>query len=204
LQENLVTGAVNGYERMAGKPAFTLLHVGSGLANGIAKLQNAGRANTTIVNVVGGNATYDQRVVCARGSPAPGGVLTDDVVAKSIGLLLPENAILVADSATTEAALYRGTEDARAHDYWRGHRQRIPRGVERRGGVPRSATRAQTADEFHQQFEAAMNGKGPHLIEAKIVQNLRGAIDASITRGLERKTLSGNAARQAAATKTSC
>jgi acetolactate synthase-1/2/3 large subunit len=60
LQENVVTGAADGYGRMAGKPAFTLLHVGSGFANGIANLHNAGRANTTIVNVVGANATYHQ------------------------------------------------------------------------------------------------------------------------------------------------
>lgn len=60
LQENTVTGAADGYARMAGKPAFTLLHVGSGFANGIANLHNAGRANTPIVNVVGANASYHQ------------------------------------------------------------------------------------------------------------------------------------------------
>lgn len=60
LEENVVTGAADGYGRMAGKPAFTLLHVGSGFANGIANLHNAGRANTPIVNVVGANATYHQ------------------------------------------------------------------------------------------------------------------------------------------------
>jgi len=60
LEENVVTGAADGYGRMAGKPAFTLLHVGSGLANGLANLHNAGRANTPIVNVVGANATYHQ------------------------------------------------------------------------------------------------------------------------------------------------
>ncbi len=60
LQENTVTGAADGYARMAGKPAFTLLHVGAGFANGIANLQNAGRANTSIVNIVGANATYHQ------------------------------------------------------------------------------------------------------------------------------------------------
>jgi len=60
LQENTVTGAADGYARMAGKPAFTLLHVGSGFANGIANLHNAGRANTTMVNIVGANATYHQ------------------------------------------------------------------------------------------------------------------------------------------------
>lgn len=60
LQENTVTGAADGYARMAGKPAFTLLHVGSGFANGIANLHNAGRANTPIINIVGANATYHQ------------------------------------------------------------------------------------------------------------------------------------------------
>jgi len=53
LQENTVTGAADGYARMAGKPAFTLLHVGSGFANGIANLHNAGRACTAVVNIVG-------------------------------------------------------------------------------------------------------------------------------------------------------
>jgi len=60
LQENTVTGAADGYARMAGKPAFTLLHVAAGFANGIANLQNAGRANTSVVNIVGANATYHQ------------------------------------------------------------------------------------------------------------------------------------------------
>ena len=60
LQENVVTGAADGYARMAGKPAFTLLHVGSGFANGIANLHNAGRGNTPVVNIVGANAGYHQ------------------------------------------------------------------------------------------------------------------------------------------------
>jgi acetolactate synthase I/II/III large subunit len=483
LEENVVTGAADGYARMAGKPAFTLLHVGSGFANGIANLHNAGRANTPIVNVVGANATYHQpnfaehefingnivdlaRVVShwahqaksasdlgvlgalaarysrigagkictvvaptnchwdpavappvpaapmetptvspqtvqevvgllsngkktgillgshaqygdglelagriaaktgadllgetatsrfARGEgrvpvekipylpedavpflqeyaqlilvgalfpvttfaykgkpvikvpascqvttlatvehdimsalgdlakavgappqPAarraratitpPAGALTDDAVGQSMGLLLPENAILVVDSPTTEAAIYHGTEGARAHDYlfadcggaigaglpvglgaavacpnrktvvfqgdgsgmytpqtlWTMAREQVdvtivvPKNdsyailnIElarvREGdptdkmlsmlqidnpsldwvklaeaqGVP--ATRATTAQEFHKQFEAAMSTKGPRLIEAQIVQNLRPVIDA--------------------------
>jgi acetolactate synthase-1/2/3 large subunit len=483
LEENVVTGAADGYGRMAGKPAFTLLHVGSGFANGMANLHNAGRANTTIVNVVGANATYHQpnfaehefingkivdlarvvshwaheaksasdlavlgalaarysrigagkictvvaptnchwdpavappvpaapmetpkvspqtiqdmvtllsngkktaillgshalygdglelagriaaktgadllaettpsrlargegrvpvekipylpeeavpflqkyaqlilvgalfpvttfaykgkpvikvpsscqvtalatvdhdilsalgdlakavsappqpvaRRVRATGAP-PAGVLTDDAVGQSIGLLLPENAILVIDSPTTEAALYLRTEGARAHDYlfadcggaigagfpvglgaavacpdrktvvfegdgsgmytpqalWSMAREKVDitlvvlkndsygiLNIElarvREGdpnekmlsmlhlnnpsldwvklaeaqGVP--ATRATTAEEFHQQFEAAMNTKGPRLVEAQIVQNLKPMIDA--------------------------
>jgi acetolactate synthase-1/2/3 large subunit len=60
LEEMVVTGAADGYGRMMRRPAFTLLHVGSGLGNGLSSLHNAGRANTPIVNVVGANATYHQ------------------------------------------------------------------------------------------------------------------------------------------------
>ncbi|WZO98432.1 acetolactate synthase large subunit [Isosphaeraceae bacterium EP7] len=60
LQEDVVTGAADGYGRMKGAPAFTLLHVACGFANGIAMLHNASRANTPLVNVVGVNASYHQ------------------------------------------------------------------------------------------------------------------------------------------------
>ena len=36
LQENVCTGAADGYGRMTGKAAATLLHLGPGFANGIA------------------------------------------------------------------------------------------------------------------------------------------------------------------------
>ena len=52
LFEGVVTGAADGYARMAGKPAATLLHCGPGLANGLANLHNARRAATPIVNIV--------------------------------------------------------------------------------------------------------------------------------------------------------
>jgi len=58
LAETVVTGCADGYARMAGKPAATLLHCGPGFANGIANLHNARRGNTPIVNVVGDQATY--------------------------------------------------------------------------------------------------------------------------------------------------
>ena len=57
LFEGVVTGAADGYGRMAGKPASTLLHLGPGLANGLANLHNAKRASTPIVNIVGDHAT---------------------------------------------------------------------------------------------------------------------------------------------------
>lgn len=58
LQENVVTGAADGYARMADHPACTLLHCGPGLANGLANLHNARRAHSPIVNLVGDQATY--------------------------------------------------------------------------------------------------------------------------------------------------
>src|SRR5579871_1132900 len=58
LFEGVVTGAADGYGRVTGKPAATLLHCGPGLGNGLANLHNARRAMTPIVNIVGDQATY--------------------------------------------------------------------------------------------------------------------------------------------------
>lgn len=58
LQENIATGAADGYYRVTGKPAATLLHCGPGLANGLSNLHNARRARSGIVNIVGDQATY--------------------------------------------------------------------------------------------------------------------------------------------------
>src|SRR5215212_7855428 len=58
LFEGVVTGAADGYARMADKPASTLQHLGPGLANGLANVHNARRANTPMVNIVGDHATY--------------------------------------------------------------------------------------------------------------------------------------------------
>lgn len=58
LQENVVTGAADGYARMQDRPAATLLHCGPGLANGLANLHNAKRAGSPVVNLVGDQATY--------------------------------------------------------------------------------------------------------------------------------------------------
>ncbi|WP_041681957.1 MULTISPECIES: acetolactate synthase large subunit [Cupriavidus] len=58
LFEGVVTGAADGYARMADKPAATLLHCGPGLANGLANLHNARRAQTPVVNIIGDQATY--------------------------------------------------------------------------------------------------------------------------------------------------
>ena len=58
LFEGVVTGAADGYYRMSGKPASTLLHLGPGLGNGIANLHNAKKAFSGVVNIVGDHATY--------------------------------------------------------------------------------------------------------------------------------------------------
>lgn len=58
LFEGVVTGAADGYYRMADKPASTLLHLGPGLANGLANLHNAKKAQSGVVNIVGEHATY--------------------------------------------------------------------------------------------------------------------------------------------------
>jgi acetolactate synthase-1/2/3 large subunit len=46
---------------MAEKPAATLLHLGPGLANGLANLHNASKASTPVVNIVGDHATYHRK-----------------------------------------------------------------------------------------------------------------------------------------------
>jgi len=61
LAEGVVTGAADGYARIKGKPACTLLHLGPGLANGISNLHNAKRAGSPIVNIVGDHATYHSK-----------------------------------------------------------------------------------------------------------------------------------------------
>ena len=58
LFEGVVSGAADGYARMAEKPAITLLHLGPGLANAMANLHNARRAHSPLVNIVGDHATY--------------------------------------------------------------------------------------------------------------------------------------------------
>jgi acetolactate synthase-1/2/3 large subunit len=62
LFEGVATGAADGYARMTGRPAATLLHLGPGLGNGLANLHNARRARTPLVNVVGDHALTHKRL----------------------------------------------------------------------------------------------------------------------------------------------
>ena len=58
LFEGVCTGAADGYGRMKGHPSATLLHLGPGLANGIANLHNARRACSPVINLVGNHPHY--------------------------------------------------------------------------------------------------------------------------------------------------
>ena len=58
LFEGVVSGAADGYARMAGKPAATLLHLGPGLGNALANIHNAKKGNSPMINIVGDHATY--------------------------------------------------------------------------------------------------------------------------------------------------
>jgi acetolactate synthase I/II/III large subunit len=57
LFEGVATGAADGYARIAGRPAAVLLHLGPGLANGLANLHNARRAHSPVLVIVGAHAT---------------------------------------------------------------------------------------------------------------------------------------------------
>ncbi|QGG97040.1 acetolactate synthase large subunit [Actinomarinicola tropica] len=70
LFEGVATGAADGFARMSEAPAATILHLGPGLANGLANLHNARRAHSPIVNLVGDHATWH------RDADAP---LTSDI-----------------------------------------------------------------------------------------------------------------------------
>src|SRR5438309_6363737 len=58
LFEGVATGAADGYARMTDRPGATLLHLGSGLGNGLANLHNARKGKVPVVNIVGDHATY--------------------------------------------------------------------------------------------------------------------------------------------------
>jgi len=123
LFEGVATGAADGYARMAGKPAATLLHLGPGLGNGLANLHNARRAHTPLVNIVGdhatGHAQYDAPLQSdietvarnvsgwIRSSTEPAAVAQDAADAVAAALVPPGQVatlILPADVCWTEGA----------------------------------------------------------------------------------------------------
>ena len=58
LFEGVLSGAADGYARMARKPASTLLHLGPGLGNALANIHNAKKGYQPMVNIIGDHATY--------------------------------------------------------------------------------------------------------------------------------------------------
>lgn len=58
LFEGVLSGAADGYARMAGRPASTLLHLGPGFGNALANVHNAKKGHVPMVNIVGDHATY--------------------------------------------------------------------------------------------------------------------------------------------------
>ena len=123
LFEGVATGAADGYGRMAGAPACTLLHLGAGYANGGANLHNARRAGTPVVNVIGEHATYHRQYDAPLNSDIAGWAAPNSLWVKSaetpdeVGPLAAEavhasfgapggvaSLILPADSAWLEAS----------------------------------------------------------------------------------------------------
>ena len=107
LFEGVVTGAADGYGRMAGKPAATLLHLGSGFSNGMANLHNARRAHTPIVNIIGDHASYHLALDAPLTSDVPGhAALASDWVrvAQSADTIAADGAEAVAAAMEGRAA----------------------------------------------------------------------------------------------------
>ena len=72
LFEGVATGAADGYFRMTGTAAATLLHLGPGLGNGIANLHNARKARSGVLNIVGDHATEHLQYESPLKSDLPG------------------------------------------------------------------------------------------------------------------------------------
>jgi acetolactate synthase-1/2/3 large subunit len=94
LFEGVCTGAADGYARVSGSPALTLLHLGPGLANGLANLHNARRAHSPIINIIGDHATWHLRF------DAP---LTSDI--ESLAAPMSGHVIRIRAAATIEKDL---------------------------------------------------------------------------------------------------
>jgi acetolactate synthase-1/2/3 large subunit len=62
LFEGVCSGAADGYARVTGRPAATLLHLGPGLGNGLANFHNARKARSPVVSIVGEHATAHLKV----------------------------------------------------------------------------------------------------------------------------------------------
>lgn len=105
LFEGVVAGAADGYGRMAGKPACTLLHLGPGLGNGLANLHNAKRGGAPIVNIVGDHPAYHLQY----DSP-----LTTDIA--SIATSVSDTVRTVSSIRSAGADMARAIQEAKQHN----------------------------------------------------------------------------------------
>ncbi len=111
LFEGVCTGAADGYGRMLGKPATTLLHLGPGLANGIANLHNARRAGSPIINLIGNHASYHLQY----DAPLTSNI---DVLAENVSAWVKSDssaATLASDGAAAYAATLSPTTGSTGH-----------------------------------------------------------------------------------------
>ncbi|MGY1778778.1 acetolactate synthase large subunit [Geodermatophilus sp. SYSU D01036] len=104
LFEGVATGAADGWARMTGRPAATLLHLGPGMGNGLANLHNARRGRTPMVNVVGDHGRSHKRLDAPLESDID--ALAGTVSGWVRRSLAPED--LAADAADAVAAAARG------------------------------------------------------------------------------------------------
>ena len=115
LFEGVATGAADGYARMTGKPALTLLHLGPGYLNGAAYLHDARRAFSPTVNVIGDHAAYHRHLdapltsdiealvkplsAWTLANPASGSILTSSLI---VLVLIPSQRLSRFDQPVTQ------------------------------------------------------------------------------------------------------
>ena len=159
LFEGVVTGAADGYFRMKGTPASTLLHLGPGLANGLANLHNAKKANSGIVNIVGQHADLPHRLQRAadlrhRGPGAADVGLGANLAGRQIGRRRRRRG----DRRRQErAAADRDPDPARRHRLERGRRHR-------RGRRPTASARAIPPQAVDEAAKVLRNGGAQTLL----------------------------------------
>jgi len=107
LFEGVATGAADGYGRVCDRPAAVLLHLGPGLANGLANLHNAAKANTPMVVIVGDHATNHLEFDTPLRSDLPS---LANFAAKAVFSMRPGDDLraIIGEAVSTANALPRG------------------------------------------------------------------------------------------------
>ena len=146
LFEGVCTGAADGYGRVLYRPAMTLLHLGPGLANGIACLHNARRADCPVVNVIGEHASWHRDADPPLHSDIKGLARTVSgwlrTSRKAAGLSTDTAAVIAASRAGQIASLIvpADLQAARLHDFHSARKEPVFQPVDR--GLIRKAAAA--------------------------------------------------------------